>query len=374
MTTPDGGTRILVVARGGSSPPEREELRRLRDADAVPAVVDAEEDLGATALADANLAAMPGLRGRVLRRLPGPVALAVEVRRRRRDYDVVMSWSDGLAFPIAAGLALSRGRRAAHLGIVFWPFDASTPVRAKRLLKRVLFPTVARRGMERLLVSSPLQRRFVVERWGIPRERLVPAPLVVDTRFWRPMEAAGDLICSVGREMRDYATLIDALRPLDIPCHIAAGTSALNTAFGSEDPRAQNVAAQALPGTVTAGPKPPVELRELYARSRFVVVPILPSETDNGVTVILEAMAMGRAIVATATAGRPDELEDGVNCVLVPPQDPAALRTAIQALWDDPERCERLGAAGRARMEAENGVERWAATMRTVLAEMAPRP
>jgi hypothetical protein len=44
----------------------------------------------------------------------------------------------------------------------------------------------------------------------------------VDQQFWRPMAAEETGICAVGREMRDYETLIAALRDLDIPCHIAA--------------------------------------------------------------------------------------------------------------------------------------------------------
>jgi hypothetical protein len=45
---------------------------------------------------------------------------------------------------------------------------------------------------------------------------------------------------------------------------------------------------------VTFGRKTLLELRDLYARLRFVVVPLVPSESDSGVTVILEAMANAR--------------------------------------------------------------------------------
>jgi hypothetical protein len=46
----------------------------------------------------------------------------------------------------------------------------------------------------------------------------------VDTRFWRPMTRVSDMICSVGQEMPDYGTLLKALNPLGIRCHIATGT------------------------------------------------------------------------------------------------------------------------------------------------------
>ena len=60
---------------------------------------------------------------------------------------------------------------------------------------------------------------------------------------------------------------------------------------------------------VTIGPLPLDGLRELYARSRFVVVPVVASDMDNGVTVILEAMAMGRPVICSRTRGQVDVVE-----------------------------------------------------------------
>jgi glycosyltransferase involved in cell wall biosynthesis len=101
------------------------------------------------------------------------------------------------------------------------------------------------------------------------------------------------------------------------------------------------------------------ELRDLYARSRFVVVPLLPSRSDNGVTVILEAMAMGKAVVCSATAGQVDVIEDGVTGLFVPVGDPAALRAAMVALWRDPERARAIGARARAYVERYHTLERF---------------
>ena len=143
-----------------------------------------------------------------------------------------------------------------------------------------------------------------------------------------------------------------------------------NSAYGSDDPRAQNVAGKSLPANVTAGPLTHSELRGLYARSRFVVIPILPSETDNGTTAVLEAMAMERPVISTATSGRSDVLEDGVNCILVPPCDPAALRGAIEDLWNDPEKCRRLGAAARAKVVREHGIDQWLAGLTSAAQEL----
>ena len=218
---------------------------------------------------------------------------------------------------------------------------------------------IIQRGIDRIIVCAPRQRRFVEQKLGLPVDRFVDVRFGADTRFWRPMTGAGDLICSVGQEMRDYGTLLEALRPLDIPCHIAAGSGIFNTT--SDKWWRATVSEQPLPDGVTVGMKTFVELRALYAQSRFVVVPLLPSDSDNGITSILEAFAMGKAVICTDTAGQIGVLEEGVNCLRVPPFDVEALRAAIVELWSDPEMCRRLGAAGRQLVEARHSNEQWIA-------------
>jgi glycosyltransferase involved in cell wall biosynthesis len=82
-----------------------------------------------------------------------------------------------------------------------------------------------------------------------------------------------------------------------------------------------------------------------------VDVVALPSWTEGLPMIVLEAMAHGRAVVATAVGGTPEAVVDGETGVLVPPRDPAALAAALQRLLAEPELRERLGGAGRRRVE-----------------------
>jgi glycosyltransferase involved in cell wall biosynthesis len=123
----------------------------------------------------------------------------------------------------------------------------------------------------------------------------------------------------------------------------------------------------ALPEGVSFGPLTPVELRDLYARSRFVVLPLHPSDTDHGISCMIEAFAMGRAVVCTRVDGQRDALEEGVNGVFVPPHDAAALRAQILELIADEERTEAMGREARRLAEAEFGMERWVAALTEVL-------
>jgi glycosyltransferase involved in cell wall biosynthesis len=76
----------------------------------------------------------------------------------------------------------------------------------------------------------------------------------------------------------------------------------------------------------------------------------LPSTYEGLPLAILEAMAAGLPVVATAVAGNPEAVEDGVTGLLVPPESAAALATALISLLRDPELRRRMGEAGRRRI------------------------
>ncbi|MDY7094896.1 MAG: glycosyltransferase family 4 protein, partial [Acidobacteriota bacterium] len=72
---------------------------------------------------------------------------------------------------------------------------------------------------------------------------------------------------------------------------------------------------------------------------------------DGLPNVILEAMASGLSVAASAISGIPLAVEEGVTGRLLPEGDGPALRRALAELAADPELCRRLGAAGRERAE-----------------------
>lgn len=78
---------------------------------------------------------------------------------------------------------------------------------------------------------------------------------------------------------------------------------------------------------------------------------VLPSRLEPMGIVNLEAMASGKAVVASRVGGVPELVADGETGVLVPPEDPAAMAGAIVKLINDADLRTRLGAAGRARAE-----------------------
>jgi glycosyltransferase involved in cell wall biosynthesis len=77
----------------------------------------------------------------------------------------------------------------------------------------------------------------------------------------------------------------------------------------------------------------------------------LPSWTEGLPLVVLEAMALGRAVVATPVGGTPELIVDGETGLLVPPRDAGALADALRRILADDALRRRLGDAGRQRVE-----------------------
>lgn len=85
------------------------------------------------------------------------------------------------------------------------------------------------------------------------------------------------------------------------------------------------------------------EVNELY---NTATVFVQTSRHEGFCLPVLEAMAAGCPVITTDSDGNMDFCRDGVNCVIVPQDDDAALAAAISRLFDDPAERARLSAAG----------------------------
>jgi glycosyltransferase involved in cell wall biosynthesis len=72
---------------------------------------------------------------------------------------------------------------------------------------------------------------------------------------------------------------------------------------------------------------------------------------------VVEAMAMGKAVVATTTGGLPEVVAQGETGLLVPPGDVESLAATVVSLLEDKVRCEQMGRNGRARAQEQFGLE-----------------
>jgi glycosyltransferase involved in cell wall biosynthesis len=85
---------------------------------------------------------------------------------------------------------------------------------------------------------------------------------------------------------------------------------------------------------------------DVTAITADLTIALLPSLREAQGISILEAMALRRPVVAAAVGGIPEVITDGLDGLLVPPADPAALAAAVVRLIRDPGLRERIGEAG----------------------------
>jgi glycosyltransferase involved in cell wall biosynthesis len=133
----------------------------------------------------------------------------------------------------------------------------------------------------------------------------------------------------------------DLVRGLECSSLGEAGAGLLLCGQGPGDPTSPHV--------VGLGQRPEAEMATVYAAADAVVV---PSRQDNFPNVVLEAMASGRAVIATDAGGIPEMLDHGVDGLLCPADDVASLSRSVRELARSGERRLSMGEAARRKVEA----------------------
>jgi glycosyltransferase involved in cell wall biosynthesis len=281
------------------------------------------------------------------------VAAAVEqMQARGVDVDVV-SPSSFRHFGIAGGYGMVGNLRARPwlavlLPLFLWSF--------RRAALRHEADVVHAHWLVAGIVAATLRRPYVVQVWGTDVELARRLPRVF--RFPHVIAASrflGETARELGaREVHVVPTGVE-LPPVSPPGEGVLFAGRLSPEKGIDDFLA---ATDGLPRVVVGdGPLRVPEsvgavpdVGPYYERAAVVVV---PSRREGYGMVAREAMAHGRAVVASSVGGLRDAVEDGVDGVLVAPRDVSALRAAVERLLGDRELCERLGAAARAKAERE---------------------
>jgi glycosyltransferase involved in cell wall biosynthesis len=263
--------------------------------------------------------------------------------RRLREYDVVLSDGEHVGIPLA--LAMTRLRIDVRHVMIGHHLD--TP--AKGRVFRRLGPG---RSIDRILIHSRNQLPILHRSLDVPASKLRVVPYGIDTSFWAPTGAVEepDLVVSAGREHRDYGTLLDAL-PSGVRLVVADGSSF--------SPNADRRNPTQWPSDVVRRAFDPVALRDLYDRAAVVVVPVVETTFPAGVTSLLEALSMGKAVILSGTSGLASVVPNDV-AVVVPPGDKDALAAALRDLLSDPSKRHALGTRAQQFARRNVGLDRYA--------------
>lgn len=283
-----------------------------------------------------------------LRRLGPSWAMAVAIVLAARKGGHILATGEDIGLPTAL-LAKVLWRR---LDLSVTCHNIAT--RRPRFYLRFLHVGTAVRRFECL---SRAQAGILLS-YGIPKEKVRLLHWHVDAKFFRPDPTipVKRQICSAGMAYRDYQTLIAATRKLAVHVRIAADSPWYKQRLDIEGTH--------LPDNVDVGSCDNyAALRRVYAESLFVVVPLYDVPFSAGYTVMLEAMAMGKPVIATHTQQVDDFIVDGVTGYHVPPGDADALREKITELLDDPEKAAQMGANARLAVERHYTLAHYAERM-----------
>ena len=219
---------------------------------------------------------------------------------------------------------LPSGAVAATLGKPFavqlWGTDVE-------LARRV--PWLARRVLRRARLTICASNALANAARELGAERVAVIPSGVDVSDETGAEADPPEILYAGRLSREKGIL-----------ELVAAADGMPLTVVGDGPLRERVAD-------ARGFVPHDELGPLYDRAAVVAV---PSHREGFGVVCAEAMAHGRAVVASAVGGLLDLVVNEETGVLVPPRDVAALRSALRRLLDDAELRRRFGASARERI------------------------
>ena len=301
------------------------------------------------------------------RRLPRGarhVATAALIARRARRADVV--YSTGMLGRSALGVTLARTplvlkltsdptyERAIRYELTADDLEGFQRGRGVRLRVLRLARDLALRRAARIVVPSESLRGLAVSWRGVRRIEVLPNAI-------DPEPSAGDRDELRRRHGIDGPTLVFAGRlsvqkSVDVALRALTQLDDLSLVLAGDGPDADKLHRLAdelgLDGRARfLGPQPREVVFELLRAADAVV---LSSSWENFPHVLVEALAVGTPVIATATGGVTEIVRDGENGLLVPPGDPDALAGSIRRLFDEDGLRARLAA------RAPSSVERFA--------------
>ncbi len=289
-------------------------------------------------------------------RLPlrGPLRAArAELLAFARQWQPDLVHSHMLRADVAVAMLGARTpfRRASSVHNIF---RLEVPSRPRRALYRLLAAWAYRR-FDAVLPVSAFVGEYLRSYLHVPAGRIAVVPNGIDADGFRtraaggptssvpPTPPGGRVLLSVGRldHNKGQELVIEAaahLRRPDLRVWLA-GT-------GPRDVRLRALARERGIACELLGRRDDVPA--LMARADVVVQ---PSRWEALPNTVLEALALGRPVVATATGGTPEAVEHGRTGWLVPVDDVVALARAVAQALDDPALARALGEAGRRRVD-----------------------
>jgi glycosyltransferase involved in cell wall biosynthesis len=283
------------------------------------------------------------------------------VERRGVDVDVV-SPATFRHFGIAYGGGIVQNLRRQPWRILFVPAFMAAYARAARRAAADA-DVVHAHWLPSAIAARATGKPYVLQLWGTDVELARRLPRVVRPLLRRAaaVVAASNALAAAGTALGAWSVEVIP-SGVELPDEVGEAESPPHVLFVGRLSEEKGIlefmeATEGLPRVIVGdGPLraqipeavgfvPPSEVGDWYRRASIVCV---PSRREGYGMTAREAMAYGRAVVASDTGGLRDAIRTDETGLLVPARDPQALRAALQMLLADDELRRRLGAAARA--------------------------
>ena len=271
-------------------------------------------------------------------------------------HSLVFTWSERAGIPFSA---YHRFMPSRHRFVTM--FQCWSPRQEFAIKTLSLF-----QAMDTIIVHCVSMRENLI-RLGAQRERVKLIHYSIDQNFFAPradVQQRSKVIMSIGEpRSRDYASLLQAVQGLPVTLEVAG--------YGHWYAREKkNSLKMRIPeNVIMLKHLRQSELRQQYASSQFVVIPVQDLVYSAGATASMEAGSMGRAVIAFRSRGITDYIIDGETGILVDPGNVQAMRDAVQSLLANPKEAKRLGENARQRILEELNLETYVKNIATVLTQ-----
>jgi len=250
-----------------------------------------------------------------------------------RSYDVILSTHNSCTHLLLLTKLLTKFEKPlVNINVSLLNWSMTTRTYKRNFVRHIL------KSATQTVVYASYQIEKFKEIFNIPEDKCKFIPFGADDEYFVPQKMDRyDYILSVGKDIgRDYTTLLESIKNIPSKVAIVCGD--------------QNLRGLSLPDNVKKIVNIPYSnVREMYARSKFIVLPLHPNRGSDAVghTTLLESMAMGKAVIVSATPAVADYVDDWKTGILVKPYDVKEMRVAIEYLLDNPQEAEKIGKNAR---------------------------
>lgn len=255
------------------------------------------------------------------------------------------------------------GRILPQRPTVFMPIGLPEKMKFLKEKRPWMFKAVigALRKIEKIVCVSSLEAQQLYDIYGLGNTMFVPAG--VDSEYFSPINGREDVdVMSIGADkFRDFELLIESARRLKDFSFCIITTSRFAQQFAD------------LPGNIEVLTDVPMaEIRSHIARGKILALPVIPNSYSGATTVLLQAMSMGKAVIANQEgankAGYP--FYHKRNLWYVKSCDLDELNVAISRLLVDPALRERIGEEARKTVLEDLRIEDFHAKLYEILDEV----